>query len=261
MADAPLVSIVVPTYREARNIPSLVERISAALEPCDYQAEILIVDDNSQDGTDTAVAALQPEHNVRLIVRTAERGLSTAVLKGFEEAAGEILLVMDADLQHPPETIPELVEQIRSDRADFAIGSRYVAEGQTVDWPWLRKFTSWFAGALAKPLAPVKDPMSGFFCLRKSTWEHADPLSVVGYKIGLELLIKGRCRRIVEVPITFEKRAAGETKFNFAQVLQYLQHLRRLYLYRFPIGWRLTCWSALALIILGAIYLIMEKRG
>ncbi|MCH7814027.1 MAG: glycosyltransferase, partial [Planctomycetes bacterium] len=180
-----------------------------------------------------AVEELARRYRVRIVVRTGQRGLSSAVLRGFEESAGGVLVVMDADLQHPPECIPELVACITEDRADFVIGSRYVGLGAVDgDWPWHRRINSGVATWLARPLTKVRDPMSGFFALARETWQGAARLNPVGYKIGLELMVKARCRRCLEVPIAFADRHKGASKLTLGQQLRYLQHLLRLYRFR-----------------------------
>jgi len=226
----PAVSVVVPTYREADNIPMLVPRIHQALVGADLPAEIILVDDDSRDGTVEAVAALAARQlPVRLEVRTAERGLSSAVLHGFRQARGEFLVCMDADLSHPPEKIAELIAPLHSGEADFTIGSRYVAGASTdASWGLFRWLNSKVATLLARPLVRVKDPMSGFFALRRDRFEAAAELSPIGYKIGLELLVKTGARKTVEVPIHFADRVAGESKLNLSEQLKYLAHLQRL---------------------------------
>ncbi|HUN82304.1 MAG TPA: polyprenol monophosphomannose synthase [Phycisphaerae bacterium] len=232
------VSIVVPTYKEAENIPILTGRIFDAFRGSEFSAELIFVDDNSRDGTVEAVEKLAQSLPVRLITRTNERGLSSAVIRGFEEAKNDILLCMDADLSHPPESIAALIAPISSGKADFAIGSRYTAGGTTQeDWGFLRRLNSNVATALARPLTPVRDPMAGFFCLSRETWERARAagLSPLGYKIGLEILIKARCRNVVEIPISFSDRLHGKSKLTLKQQLEYLRHLLRLYQFRFPL--------------------------
>src|SRR5947209_774661 len=149
----PDVSVIVPTYCEADNLPLLVPRIAAACPG----AEVLIVDDDSPDAT-AAVCAGLPVH---LLVRKGGRGLASPVLYGMRQARGDVFVVMDADLSHPPETIPALVDAIRSG-ADFAIGSRYVRGGRT-DASWWRRLTSRVATLLARPLTTARDPLAGFF--------------------------------------------------------------------------------------------------
>ncbi len=228
----PTVSLIVPTYREAENLPELIAAVGAMRERNGLCLELLIMDDDSRDGTDEAVAQIAAPW-VRLIVRKANRGLSAAVLDGFLAATNEILLVMDADLSHPPEAIPALVDAIAAG-ADFAIGSRYVAGGTTdEEWGVFRWLNSRVATLLARPFTAAKDPMSGFFALRRETFTQAAPLSPIGYKIGLELIVKCRCKRIVEIPIHFAQRQRGQSKLTLKEQLRYLQHLRRLFVFKF----------------------------
>ena len=244
--SAPDVSVVVPAYREAPNLEPLVARIDAAARAAGIRVEIIIVDDNSQDGTARIVAALGERFPVRLIVRTNQRGLSGAVLTGLRDARGDALVVMDADLQHPPEAVPAIVERLGGGDCDFVFATRYAGGGVIVeDWPLFRRIVSRVATLLARPLAPVSDPMSGFFALRREVWERAERLNPIGYKIALELLIKCRCRRPAEVPIRFAARTAGHSKLNVAEQVRYLRHLARLYRFRFPI---VTAIVALALV-------------
>ncbi len=233
---APLVSVVVPTFREAANLRPLTERLFAATRSAGLEAELIFADDDSRDGSVEVVEALSADYPVRILVRAGPRGLAPAVLDGFGLAGGQVLVVMDADLQHPPEKVPDLVECITSGRADFAIGSRFAGGRVDRDWPWARRINSKVASLLARPLTRVRDPMSGFFALHRDTWRQAAPLDPVGYKIGLELLVKARCRRVVEVPITFAARHAGQSKLGLREQLRYLRHLLRLY--RFRLGRR-----------------------
>ncbi|MBU0717777.1 MAG: polyprenol monophosphomannose synthase [Planctomycetes bacterium] len=246
-------SIIVPTYREAPNLRPLTERLFAALRAAKIEAELIIVDDDSQDGTDEVVKALSEDHPVRLIVRREERGLSGAVLEGFRQARFDRLLVMDADLQHPPEMVPALLDRLGQGDCDFVIGTRYRGGGGIVgDWPFLRRLASRIATGLARPLTPLSDPMSGFFALHRKTWEESAPLDPIGYKIALELYVKGGCQRPAEVPILFRTREAGDSKFNVGEQLRYLRHLAKLYRFRFP---RITA-SLIALVVLGAIAVV-----
>lgn len=229
------VSIVIPTYREAANLAALIRRLSAAARASVHHFDIIIVDDNSRDGSAEIVETLASQgHPVRLIVREAERGLSSAVLRGFSEATGDFLVCMDADLSHPPETIAHLLAPLAHDRADFVIGSRYVAGGSTdTDWSGLRWLNSKIATLLARPFTRARDPMSGFFALRRGTFERGRDLSPVGYKIGLELLVKCRCRHVAEIPIHFADRRLGESKLGIKEQWNYLRHLKRLFDYKY----------------------------
>jgi dolichol-phosphate mannosyltransferase len=224
---SPAVTIVVPTYKERDNLAPLAERVFRTLDPA--TTELLIVDDNSPDGTAAEAAAIGQRFPVRCLVRKTERGLATAVIAGLREARGALIVVMDADLSHPPESIPDLLAALRDPAVEMAIGSRFVRGGAVdLHWPLHRRLNSFGARLLARPLTPVRDMMSGFFCVRRDQL-HVERLRPIGYKIALELIVRHRWRKIVEAPITFMDRAAGQTKLNVAEQFRYLRHLGRLY--------------------------------
>ena len=231
---SPEVSIIVPTLNEVLNISRLVPSIVDALKGNDI--EVIVVDDMSTDGTADAVSEMEGKHPVRLISRKKENGLSGAVLRGLAEARGRIAIVMDADFQHPPESLPTLLEPLRSGQADFVIGSRHVGGASTdVSWGHFRRLNSWGARLLAAPLCRgVRDPMSGFFGLTRESWEGTRGLAPLGYKIALEFLAKNPCMRVSEVPIHFGLRAKGESKLSLREQFRYLEHLSRLYDFLFP---------------------------
>jgi dolichol-phosphate mannosyltransferase len=224
------VSIVVPTFGEAENLRPLVTRISQVMSQAKQRYEIIFVDDDSHDGTDQIVSELSRlGYPVRLITRFGERGLSSAVIRGFAEADGDTLICMDADLSHPPEAIPEMLDSLSEPGVDFVIGSRYVAGARTDErWGLLRWINSKVATILARPFTSIKDPMAGFFCLHRDVYEKAAQLNPVGYKIGLELLVKCQCSVIREIPIYFAKRQFGESKLTLTEQMKYLRHLKRL---------------------------------
>jgi dolichol-phosphate mannosyltransferase len=224
------ISVVVPTYNEAQNLPVLYGRLAEALGAAGRPFELLVVDDDSPDGTAEVVAALGA--NARCIVRKGERGLATAVIRGIASATHPIVVVMDADLSHPPEIVPALIERLEAG-GRFAIGSRYTEGGRTEDWSFLRAVNSWGATVLARPLTRVRDPMSGFFAVRQADVPIA-ALNPIGYKIALEILVKAGIKDPVEVPIVFTDRLHGESKMGFGEQARYLQHLQRLYAYRYP---------------------------
>lgn len=229
--QTPTVSIVVPTFREAESLPSLIERVNRLRQQAGLELELLIVDDDSKDGTE-ALMATRSEPWLQLFVRTEDRGLSQAVLYGLRKARGELLVVMDADLSHPPEVIPHMLAELRAG-ADFVLGSRYVPGGTTAEgWGLFRFINSKVATYLARPLTSVSDPMSGFFALPRSVFERAEDPSPLGYKIGLELLVRCRCGNVREIPIHFSNREHGESKLTLQQQLLYVQHLTRLYRFR-----------------------------
>jgi dolichol-phosphate mannosyltransferase len=233
------VSVIVPTLNEAENLPVLLPRIDRVLRGTSY--EVIVVDDGSTDGTRGVCVAHSTRYPLRLHVReTPQNGLSGAVLEGFTIARGRTLVVMDADLQHPPESIPALLAALDDDgqQVEIVVGSRYTPGGSTAArWGLLRRINSFVATLLAKPFAgATRDPMSGFFALRRSTLDRACTLTPLGYKIALELLCKCRVRRVGEVPIHFAERAAGASKLRLTQQVKYLEHLSRLYDFCFPRG-------------------------
>jgi dolichol-phosphate mannosyltransferase len=233
----PQVSIIVPALNEASNLAPLAEQIDAALRDREGGYEVLIVDDNSQDQTPAVAEELSRKFPVRLIVRQQPKnGLSGAVLCGMEQARGQYLVVMDADLQHPPGKLPELLASLENDDADFALGSRYMPGGSTGEkWGVFRKINSRIATLLARPFAGrVTDPMSGFFALKRQTYENAQRLTPLGYKIALELMCKSRVQRVGEIPIHFTERTRGESKLTLKEQFRYLEHLSRLYDFTFP---------------------------
>jgi dolichol-phosphate mannosyltransferase len=226
------VTVVVPTYREAENLPHLINRLAKVRQEHGLDLDVLIMDDNSQDGSAELVAA-RPEDWVKIVVRTTDRGLSPSVLDGMNRATGDVLVCMDADLSHPPEAIPLMLRKLE-EGADFVIGSRYVEGGSTSDdWGFLRWLNSRVATLLARPLTNARDPMAGFFAFRRSTFAAGRDFNPVGYKIGLEFIVKCRCERVVEVPIHFEDRQLGKSKLTMRQQLLYIKHLRRLYTFKF----------------------------
>ena len=233
MAARPSVSLIVPTYREAENICDLVRHVKAVAADHALDLEMLVVDDRSDDGTVEALHALSEGDWLKVVVREGARSLSGAVVEGMRRSVHEILVVMDADFSHPPEAIPHLIDALGEPGVDFVLGSRFIAGG-TIDREWTaaRRFNSFVARLLVRPLIAVRDPTSGFFALRRERFRAMRALSPIGYKIGLELLIKGECRTVREVPIHFSERRHGTTKLGWRQRLEYLEHLRRLWIHQ-----------------------------
>jgi dolichol-phosphate mannosyltransferase len=225
-----MISIVSPTYNESENIRLLIERISQAMSNRKY--EIIVVDDNSSDGTVDVAKELSNNYPVKILVRNGKFGLASAILTGFEHAKGSIIGVIDADLQHPPEYLLEFVKAIEQGGCDVAVGSRYTNGGAIEGWSKKRLLTSKLAGLLAKPLIRgVKDPMSGFFFLKRSVIEGVK-LNPIGYKLGLEILVKGNYRKLKEIPYAFKQRKNGASKLNKIEILSYLRLLKCLYIYK-----------------------------
>ncbi len=232
-----MISIVVPTYKEAENIPHLTQAVADALGGTGIDYELLFVDDDSRDGSEEVCAELAKRHPVRIEVRKEERGLATAVIHGILISSGEIVVVMDADLSHPASAIPEMVRRLQGAQSDFVLGSRYV-EGGTIhdDWSFFRKLNSIIPSLLSRPLCPLKDPMSGFFAIRRADMPDPIRLSPVGYKIALEIYVKGEFQKPSEVPIHFADRQFGESKLTLKEQLNFLRHLARLYQYKLRPG-------------------------
>ena len=234
-------SVIVPAYDEALNIRPLTERLFAATRAANLNVELLIADDESKGSAATAaiVAELAKEgFDIRFHgrKRSEGRGLSSAVLLGFGLALHPYVLCMDADLQHEPESVPAVAAPVLTGQADFAVGSRHVGGGGLgFEWSLLRRIISAGATLLAWPLTTSTDPMSGFFCLSKETLAHGEGkgISTMGFKIGLELMVRCGCTTVVDVPITFQERVAGESKLTMKQNIEYVRQLRALYVFKY----------------------------
>ncbi len=227
-------SIVIPTYNEAANIESLCSLLVEALSENDIDFEVIIVDDNSPDQTwRIAQAIAEKDSRISVIRRMHKKGLATAVIAGWESAKGDILGVMDADLQQPPETIPLLLSKLNEDtQVDVVVASRNIKGAMALRRSAWRSFVSWLGTfisilLLPKLLAQVSDPMSGFFILRKEVISNK-ALTPLGYKILLEVLAKGEYRKIAEVPYIFSKRKKGGSKAGLRQYLISFIYLLRL---------------------------------
>ncbi|HUA98442.1 MAG TPA: polyprenol monophosphomannose synthase [Terracidiphilus sp.] len=228
----PALALIIPTLREARNIRPLLSRVQAALDPCDVAYEVIVVDDDSGDGIESAVAEMAAaDARIRLIVRRGERGLAGAVLRGWAETDAALLAVMDADLQHPPEMLPRLWAELDAG-ADLVVGSRYASGGSLRGWTPLRHLISRIAVWMTRPVQRsgirAHDPMSGFFMVRRRCVDGIE-LQKSGFKILLEILARGEIRSLVEVPFTFGRRHAGASKASAQVALDYVALLVRLY--------------------------------
>ncbi len=196
-------------------------RLAAALAI--HTWELIIVDDGSPDGTADLAESYANVHPVRVVRRPGKAGLASAVLAGFAQSRGDVLVVMDADLSHPPEAVPRLVSAIE-EGADLAVGSRYVKGGGTEDWPLRRRVVSRAACLMGNLLVPIRDCTSGFFAIRKSAVDGVK-LNPIGFKIGFEVMARGRYKKAVEVPYVFRDRELGKSKFGRREILQYLVQL------------------------------------
>jgi dolichol-phosphate mannosyltransferase len=228
-----MISIILPTYNEAQNIRRIVPAITKVLQDHKMAGELIVVDDNSPDATARIASELAVAFPVRVHVRKRDRGLSRAVMEGLGLAQGDVCVVMDADLSHPVEKIPDMVRPILEGKCDATVGSRYVQGGGARNWSWLRRVVSKGAGILAKGVTALSDPTSGFMAVRKSILKgvQLDPL---GWKIVLETVVKTQAK-VMEIPIVFADREAGESKLGFRAQLDYVKHLGRLYAFRYPL--------------------------
>lgn len=227
-------SLVIPTYNEAETIEKLCYLLIEALSKERIDFEIIIVDDDSPDGTwQIAQGLAARERVIKVIRRLGERGLGSAVVEGWRQAQGDILGVIDGDLQHPPELITTMMEKMLScENADIIVASRHIKGGGVPKWSLLRRFISWLGALvsvffLPRTLAKVKDPMSGYFILRRRVIQNKS-LAPLGYKILLEVLAKGNYRKIFEIPYFFQERKDGASKADLKQYITSLMHMIRL---------------------------------
>jgi len=224
-------SIIIPTYNERARLGELVDAIGEVFEQHRIPGEIIVVDDNSPDGTGQFAETLSARHPVRVVHRPGKLGLGSAVIDGFVAAKGDVLGVMDADLSHPAEALPRMLAALDRWRADLVIASRYIPGGGTRNWPFVRRAMSRFACLLARPLTAARDATSGYFLIRRAASEDVR-IQARGFKICLELLVRGRVGTIVEVPYEFADRAAGESKMSWREASGYFWQVWDLYRYQ-----------------------------
>jgi dolichol-phosphate mannosyltransferase len=221
-------TMVVPTYNERDRLAELVRSLFDAVEAQGLALELVIVDDNSPDGTGQIADDLAKSHRIRVIHRAGKLGLGTAVVEGFAVASAEVVGVMDADFSHPPALVPRMLAAMQANDADLVVASRYVPGGSTPNWPMRRRMLSRLACLLARPLSPIRDAASGFFLIRASIARRVT-IKAGGFKICLELLVRGWPTRILEVPYRFDDRELGESKMSVREAAGYLVQLRNLY--------------------------------
>ncbi|MDR7556471.1 MAG: glycosyltransferase family 2 protein [Armatimonadota bacterium] len=225
----PTLSVVIPTRNERDAIPRLLGAVRAALDGLDY--ELVFVDD-SIDGTDAVLAdAAQDDERVKVYHRHGASGLASAVVEGIARSRGETIAVLDADLQHPPDLLPVMLRRLHAEHADLVVASRYLPGAGMPGLSRPRRIVSLLTRLLARVLLHAArrstDPLSGFFLVRRTVVDGV-ALRPVGFKILLEILVRGRYRRVVEVPYTFGPRTAGRTKATLRQGADYLRHVALL---------------------------------
>ncbi len=236
-------ALVIPTLNEAENISGLLDHVRSVLDsvtdPLNVSYEILVVDDDSRDGTGDRVAAIaRQDPRVRLLVRKGERGLSGAILHGWQATDATILGVMDADLQHPAELLPQLLSAVLSGK-DLAIGSRYTSGGNLGQWHPVRRLLSaaavWATWPVQRAGLRAKDPMSGFFMVRSRCIPQI-AFQRSGFKLLLEILVRGQIQSVTEIPFAFGLRYRGASKANFKVAWDYGRLLARLYAEKIGLG-------------------------
>lgn len=223
-----MISIVVPCYNEAESLPILVKAVFDVLQKNNIDGEIVVVDDNSPDGTGKIAEDLKQKYNVRVVHREGKAGLSSAVMAGFNAASGDIIGVMDADLSHDETIIPRLIKPLQENRAQVAVGSRHVKGGGSDNWPFIRRFISKTAILMGRIATDVKDVTSGYFFFRKEILDGVE-INAIGFKIGLEIFVKGNYEHFIEIPFIFKDRQHGVSKLGRGEVFNYLKQLKALW--------------------------------
>ncbi|NOU93073.1 glycosyltransferase [Paenibacillus sp. LMG 31456] len=224
------ISVIVPSYNEGNNVIRLAHRLQAVLESSTYLFEVIYVDDSTDNTPELLEELRLSDSRFTYVHRTNSRGLATAVLEGFRQATGDVFIVMDADLQHPPEMIPEMMKSILQGN-DMVIPSRFVPGGKDGGLSWSRKIVSWTARSIArlalKRARHVTDPTGGIFAVRRGVVDglHFDP---IGWKIMLEILVRGRVDKVAEIPYTFVARDLGDSKMSLQEQFRYLHHIAKL---------------------------------
>ena len=223
------ISIIVPTYNESSNISTLVQRIHTVCLKSNIKEEIIVVDDNSPDGTAKIAQELSKKYPVKVLLRTKDRGLSQAVVAGINLTTNDIVGVIDADLSHPPEIIPYLIEKLKDN--EIVVASRYSDTGGVEEWTLIRKMISKGATLLAYPLTSVNDPMSGYFFFKKEII-NSKKLKPKGYKILLEIIVRSGATKIAEYSYIFRNRELGSSKLTYKQFIEYFMQLGELYIFK-----------------------------
>lgn len=224
-----MLSIIIPTYNEGDNISKIVDKINEVLNEKEY--EIIFVDDSNDDTIQKLEFVSGKNKNVRYFHRINERGLATAVVKGFSEAKGEMIAVMDSDLQHPPEVLVSMLYAIEKENADIVLPTRFINGGTDGGLNIFRKLISFIARNLAnifiKKLREFSDNTSGYFMFKKEVIEECE-FDPVGWKILIEVLVKGRYTKVIEIPYEFKARGIGQSKMSIKEQINYIKHIIKL---------------------------------
>ena len=227
----PDLTMIVPTYNERERLGTVLEQIFIACDRHQLDVRVVVVDDNSADGTGALADEWARGGRVQVLHRAGKLGLGSAVVEGFALADSDMVGVIDADLSHPPDLIPLLYGTVTAHDLDMVVASRYVGSGRAANSWSLKRLVLSRAGCwLSRPLTPVRDAMSGFFMLRRDRVDRFET-SASGFKIGLELLVRAQVRRVAEVDYVFVDREAGRSKMDLGECLRFLKQLCRLYLW------------------------------
>ena len=227
----PDLSMVMPTYNESDRLAELTEALFSAAGEARLDLELVIVDDNSPDGTGQIADELAKARRIQVVHRSGKLGLGTAVVAGFNVALADTVGVMDADFSHPPALVPKMMAVFRATDADVLVAGRYIPGGSTPNWPFKRRLLSRIGCLLARGLSPIRDAASGFFLIRRDIAQGVH-IKAGGFKICIELIVRGRPGRLVEIPYQFDDRELGESKMSMREASGYLIQLKDLYLHR-----------------------------
>lgn len=224
MTDVLSVSLVTPTYNERDNVALLAEEIFGLLAGCDdIDLELIVVDDNSPDGTGAAAEALKARFPVQVVHRPGKLGLGSAVVAGWQRSQRPYLGVIDADLSHDPGILPELIRGLRAH--DLMMGSRFGVTSRVEKWALHRKLISFLGVAMARALTGAEDPLSGYFLLRRQVLDVDFDLTSTGYKILFEILVKGQYRTHRSIPYVFRNRQFSHSKLNWREHLLFAKQI------------------------------------
>lgn len=213
------VSLIIPTYNEAKNIPFLIEEIFAVADKSKINLEFIIVDDNSPDGTGKIAESLAGKYPIRVIHRSGKLGLGTAVAEGFRLSDREYVGAMDGDMSHNPDILNQMIASLIDN--DIVIGSRFENGSKVENWGLHRRIISGTGVFMARIITGVKDPLSGYFFMKKEVISGVN-LKTKGYKILLEILVKGKYKKVKEFPYTFRMRKYSMSKLNTKEFLLFL---------------------------------------
>lgn len=239
-----MLSLVVPTYNERASLEVLLPRIDSVVRTLPIPLQLVVVDDNSPDGTAEFAASYQATGDwyITVVKRAGKLGLASAVIEGWRASRGELLGVMDADGSHDERILPEMVLSLKDGPCELAVGSRYIPGGGMGDWTLVRKLISRVAVILGSIICPAKDVTSGYLVFHRQVLEGVS-LDPIGFKIGLEVMVRGRYKTYTEIPYVFSDRKAGSSKLGSREVMAYLLQLARLLTYRYRHPLRRRRWE------------------